>query len=284
MITDGVVFDIDNDGDDDLVVAGEWMPITVFENSGGIFTNRTEAYGLGQTNGLWHHLSVADFNGDGKLDLLAGNQGLNTRLKASADKPLKMYVNDYDQNRSLEQIITMYSGERAYPIAMLMDITKQLPMLRKKYIKHELYKDQTIEDMFDPAILSKSVVSEVKELGHAVFIRTADGFEQKQLPWEAQISQVFASHIEDLDGDGNLDILLAGNQTRMKPEMGINNASYGLTLMGNGSGTFTALSLQQAGLLVKNDTRSIQPIEIGGEKIYLFVRSNEEALAYRRNK
>ncbi len=284
MITDGVVFDIDNDGDNDLVVAGEWMPITVFENSDGIFTNRTEAYGLDQTNGLWHHLSVADFNGDGKLDLLAGNQGLNTRLKASADKPLKMYVNDYDQNRSLEQIITMYSGEQAYPIAMLMDITKQLPMLRKKYIKHELYKDQTIEDMFDPAILSKSVVSEVKELGHAVFIRTADGFEQKQLPWEAQISQVFASYIEDLDGDGNLDVLLAGNQTRMKPEMGINNASYGLTLMGNGRGTFTALSLQQAGLLVKNDTRSIQPIEIGGEKIYLFVRSNEEALAYRRNK
>ena len=283
MITSGVVLDIDGDGDQDFVVAGEWMPISVFVNESGAFTNQTETYGLANTNGLWHHLSTADLNADGKPDLIAGNQGTNTRLKASAQKPLRMYVNDYDQNRSLEQIITMYNGEKAYPIAMLGDLTKQLPMLKKKYIKHEYYKDQTIEDMFDERILSNSVVSEVNTLAHAVFIQNENGFEQKELPWQAQISQVFTTHAEDLDGDGNLDLLLAGNQTRMKPEIGINNASYGLTLMGGGNGDFTPLSLQESGILVKDDTRQIKKIEMGGEQVYLFVRSNDKAVAFKKN-
>jgi len=283
LITAGEIADIDGDGDEDIIVTGEWMPLTVFTNQNGTFQNATKAFGLEHSNGLWKHIQLADLNGDDKLDIIAGNHGLNTRLKATADKPLQMYVNDFDQNRSIEQIITQYEGEIAYPIVMLPDLIKQLPGLKKKYVKHEAYKDQTIEDIFDADLIANSMINEVKILANAVFIQSESGFEYQELPYEAQISQVFSSHVEDLNGDGLKDLIIAGNQTRIKPELGSNNASYGLVLFNTQGSGFKALSLEEAGIVVPNETRAIKKINIGKKEVYLFIRNNEKSLAFELN-
>lgn len=283
MITTGALADIDNDGDQDIIVAGEWMPITVLVNTQGRFENATRNYGLDNSSGLWHHLEVVDLDGDGKLDIIGGNHGLNTRLKASPTKPLKMYVNDFDQNRSIEQLITQYENDKAYPIVMLPDLIKQLPALKKKYVKHESYKDQTIEDIFEQEVLENSLVHEVKMLASTYFIQDAQGFSPHEFPFEAQISQVYASYVEDLNEDGYLDILLAGNQRRVKPELGSNNASYGLILFGGQEGLFTPLSIEASGLWAPDETRAIKKIAIGEKEVFLFIRNNEKSLAFELN-
>lgn len=279
MMTDGVVSDIDGDGDSDFIVAGEWMSIKAFINNNGTF----EVKELNSSEGLWHGLSVADMNGDGLLDIIAGNHGLNSRLEADKEHPLSIYINDFDQNGSVEQIITQYEGDNSYPIVLLPDLVKQLPGLRKKYVKHESYKDQMINDLFDDKTLQASIKNNVIELASSVYYQEPSGvFRQSVLPAEAQSSQVFSILPEDVNNDGRMDLILGGNQTRMKPEMGINNGSYGLTLLNLGNEEFKVLRPAESGLLVRNDTRQIKKLKVNGESIYLFVRSNEKAIAYKK--
>lgn len=282
LITDGAVADIDNDGDNDIVLAGHWMPITILENVKGVFKNATEQFGLSKTPGLWQHIHLTDLDKDGRVDIIGGNHGLNTRLKASEKEPMRMYVNDFDQNRSIEQIITQYENDKAYPIVMLPDLIKQLPPLKKKYVKHEAYKNQTIEDIFDPETLGKSQVQEVKTLSSSVFMNKDNGFAKVELPFDAQISQVFTSYVEDLDQDGDLDIILAGNQTKIKPELGSNNASYGLVLIREEE-SYIALSLEESGIFVPNETRQIKKVTIAEKEVFLFIRNNEKSLAFELN-
>jgi hypothetical protein len=263
-------------------MAGEWMPIMVFENKEAVFTDVTMAYGLEHTSGLWHHINLSDVNGDGKIDILAGNHGSNTRLKASPSKPMRMYVNDFDNNSSVEQIITQYEGEKAYPIVMLPDLIKQLPLLKKKYVKHEAYKNQTMEDIFDQQTLERSQTLEVKTLNTTLFLQEENQFNALELPFEAQISQIYASHMEDLNQDGLVDIILAGNQKRIKPELGSNNASYGVVLLAKPDG-FYALPIDQSGIYVPNETRHIEKIKIDEKEVFVFIRNNEKSLAFELN-
>lgn len=283
LITDGEVADIDSDGDQDIILAGEWMPITVLINDKGSFENATASYGLSETNGLWQHVSVSDLNDDGLLDIIGGNHGLNTRLKASTEAPLKMYVNDFDQNRSIEQIITQRREEKDYPIVMLPDLIKQLPELKKKYVKHEAYKDQSIDDVFNQDVLAQSVIHQVHTLSSAYFIQNENGFQTIDFPFEAQVSQVYASHVEDFNLDGYQDVMLAGNQKRIKPELGSNNASYGLVLLGNADGTFKALPLEEAGIYVPDETRAIKKLQVGEKEAFVFIRNNKKSLAFELN-
>ncbi len=284
LMTDALVTDLDGDNDQDLIFVGEWMPVRVFLNEEGNFKDQLSDSGLKDSNGLWKTIEPGDFNGDGLTDFVVGNMGLNTRLAASADKPLTLHINDFDRNGSIEQITCMYDGDKAVPIIMLKDLVKQLPGLRKKYIKYDSYKDKTMSDIFSTEALENMLTLEVKELASCLFINQGDGsFSKVLLPEQAQISQTYAIHATDTDKDGITDLILGGNQTRMKPELGINNASYGLTLRGLGDGSFKPLKAIESGIFVKGEVRQVESINTGGESLLIFVRNNDELKVFRRN-
>lgn len=235
MITDAQWFDFDKDGKPDLVVCGEYMPISMYHNEGGMLIDITERAGLQKTNGWWNRLVVADINADGLPDLVAGNHGLNSVFKASEEKPVRLFVNDFDGNGSVEQLITGYNGDSAFPVVLRHDLVGVLPYLKKKYLHYADYKTQTVDDIFTKDQLQSSVRLDAYELRSCAFINNGKGqFIKKPLPGAAQLSPVYGLLVQDMDADGKMDIVLGGNFYESKPETGIYDASYGLLLRGNG--------------------------------------------------
>jgi hypothetical protein len=278
MITSAVWMDYDGDGDPDLAVAGEWMPLKLFRNDGNQFADISEKVGLANTNGWWSALETADLNGDGLPDLVAGNHGLNSRFRASGNKPIKLYINDFDQNGNIEQIVTQYNGEKAYPMVLRHDLVQQLPSLKKQYLKYASYKGQQMEDIFPPEILKRSVILEAFTLASVALLNDGKGgFRKVQLPVEAQFSPVYAISIQDLDGDQKSDILLGGNLYHVKPEAGRYDASYGTLLKGDGKGGFKTVPQHTTGIRLKGQARKFMWMDIGKEKL-LFVANNADTL------
>lgn len=284
MITDAQWVDIDGDSDADLVVVGEWMPVMVLKNDNGTFSDFTEQAGLAKTNGWWNSLKVADLNNDGFPDMVAGNHGLNSRFKASSEKPISVHINDFDQNGSIEQVLSQYNGDTSYPVVLRHDLVMQLPGLKKKYLKYESFKDQRIEDIFSPAELEKALKLEAYLLESVALLNNGKGaFDIVKLPIEAQFSPVYAIHVQDLDKDGKADLLLGGNLYNAKPEVGRYDASYGTFLKGAGDGTFQPLKPAQTGFRLKGQAREMAMLTVGNEEL-LFVANNDDALAVYRYK
>lgn len=276
MVTDAIWADIDNDGDKDLVVVGEYMPVKIFKNDRKRFTDISEAAKLAGTNGWWNTINAVDLDNDGDIDFVAGNHGLNSRFKASPDRPVMMYINDFDGNSSAEQIITMYNGDKSYPLVLKHDLVRQIPYLKNKYVNYENYKDQTIEDIFTPDILDKAVKLYAYNLETSILINDGHGtFNVKPLPVEAQFSPVYAIHTGDFDYDGNIDILLGGNLANVKPEVGKYDASYGLFLKGDGRNNFTSFPAKQSGLKLHGDIREFIALKTSSGNKILAAKNND---------
>ncbi len=280
MITDARWGDIDGDNDPDLIAVGEWTPIQIFINENGILSDATQSFGLSNTNGWWNTLELADLDRDGNLDIIAGNHGLNSRFQATPEKPVEMYVNDFDQNGTVEQMITVYNGERSYPLALKHDLVKQMPGLRKKYLKYSTYQDQTISDIFPETILNKSITYSATEMSSVVALNTGSNFMVKPLPVEAQWSPMCAIYSKDFDNDGHLDILAGGNFSAVKPEIGKYDASRGWFLKGDGTGEFSVVSNSESGFVTSGDVCHIEPLN----QLYLVVRNNDAVKAFQLNK
>ncbi|MEL7532266.1 MAG: VCBS repeat-containing protein [Bacteroidota bacterium] len=276
MVTDGIWWDYDQDGDPDLTLVGEYMPIRLFRNDQGQFNLQDSIPGLLRSEGLWHRLLLTDVDQDGNPDLVVGNHGRNSRFRASADKPLNMWVNDFDQNSTVEHIITVYNGEEAYPMVLRQDLVKQLPELKKKYLKFANYREQTIEDMFSPAQMEKAIRLDAYYLESAIVRNLGDGnLKLEALPWEAQLSPVYALSAKDVDGDGIEDLILGGNFYSAKPEVGIHDASYGLVLKGDGQGNYEPMPLQESGFFVKGEVRDLIWLPVNGKEQLWVARNND---------
>ncbi|MEC7265038.1 MAG: VCBS repeat-containing protein [Bacteroidota bacterium] len=275
MVTDALKMDFDRDGDEDLIVVGEWMPIKIFSNTDGIFKDVTEKTGLSKTNGFWNVIEKADLDNDGLMDLVVGNLGSNSFFKASMEGPIKMYVNDFDKNTSVEQIITVNNGKGSYPIAQRKEITSQLPHLLKKYLKSSDYKHQQIEDIFTNEELKTALIHDVFQINSVILWNNGGKFQMQELPLEVQLAPVFAIQIHDLDNDGNQDIVFGGNQFRAKPQVGIYGASTGSVLRNLGKRKFKTELTNKSGFYVQGEIRDFKAILISNKEYLLVARNND---------
>lgn len=285
MITEARWADITGDGRKELLLSGEYLEPLAFTVEGGKFKSleltfqgagagAMEVIERGALAGWYNTLETADFNGDGRMDLVLGNHGLNSRFRASQEKPVILHVNDFDQNGRAEQILSVYEGDKAYPAPLLHDLVKQIPALRKRYLKYSSFGDQTMEDIFSAEVLERSVRWEAREFRSLLLLNEGDArFTVRYLPSAAQETPLYALHAADFDRDGDLDLLAGGNFYYAKPEMGRYDAGRGLVLLNDGQANFTALSPEAAGLNVDGEIRDILFL---GRGRYLLGRNNKE--------
>lgn len=286
MVTDALWVDLNKDGYQDLVLVGEWMPVTVFYNKMGEFINVTEKYGLQNTNGWWSAVAAADVNQDGFIDLVAGNLGLNSLLKTSRDKPVQLFINDFSENGRLEQILSYYYGEKSYPLASADLMLPNIPALGDKYTTYHEYGGESIGDIFSSEQLEAAQVHTAKEFASILLLNSgAESFRIRQLPVEAQFSPIYAILIDDFNQDSYQDILLSGNFYGVPPIIGRYDASYGCLLLSDGTGTFEPVSLQKSGFVVTGEVRQTkQLLTASGETLLIVARNNDTVAIFKQMK
>ena len=276
MITDAKWADFDNDDDNDLIIVGEWMGIKLFENNDSNFTEISEEVGLKYTSGWWNRIISSDVDKDGDVDFIIGNHGMNSRFKASINEPISCYINDFDNNGSVEQIICTYNKGKSYPLVLRHDLIKQLPYLKKKYLKYSQYKGQTINDLFSKKELESSIIHKVTMLESILILNDGDGsFEIKPLPKESQIAPIYAIEASDFDNDGKIDLVIGGNLYNVKPEVGRYDASYGQLLKGLGDGNFVVSKMDESGLFLDGEIRDIKILEQKQNNLLFIARNNK---------
>lgn len=275
MTTDALWIDYDRDGDTDLIVSGDWMPIKVFENQNNKLADATAQSGLSKTNGFWSALAAADVDNDGDMDLLAGNLGTNTKLRKRKNSHLQIHVKDIDNNQTLDHILAYSIDNKWYPIAYKDELGKQLPLINKRFTSYKDFAGKTINEIFQPHELKDAEVLEVN-MFESVYLENKGNkqFEIHQLPVEAQVSKIFAFHIGDMDGDKKPDVLLGGNFYGASPYQGRYDASYGLVLKGDGKGNFQPVLPTQSGLLLEGEVRKIASLKTADGELLLVARNN----------
>ena len=256
MVTSATWIASNNAGKLDLVVVGEWMPVRVFRQEGGRFVDRTQAAGLAGTEGWWNTVSAADVNGDGRKDLLLGNLGLNSYLRASSKEPVKLYVGDFFSTGSLKQILTSFRSGESVPVASRDELLRAMPQLASKYPTYASFGKSRIEDILPASELAKAKVLEARDFASSIALNNENGtFTLENLPIEAQFAPINAFVIDDFDHDGRVDVLAAGNFFGVPPIFGRYDASYGLLLRGKGNGGLLPVDLEATNLDIQGQVR-----------------------------
>ena len=260
MVTDAAWIDVDNDGVKDLVVCGEWMKLRLFLNKNGKFIDSSDHHFPDNLSGWWNRLQLADMDGDGDLDLIAGNWGLNSAIKVSESEPAVMFYNDFDNNGSVDPLICYYIQGKSYPMASRDEMTDQMVSLRQKFPTYDSYATATIEDVLSPEQL-KSAKQLTANYFETTYFENVNGvFEARKLPLQANFFPVYAICAGDFDRDGRQDILLAGNTDHARIKIGKIDAGYGVFLKGDGKGHFEYVPQLASGLSVNGSTRDIMKL------------------------
>jgi hypothetical protein len=268
--------DVDGDGLEEIITAGDWGPISVYRKTNGVFEYQKDN-GLNHSNGWWNVIKAADLDNDGDLDLVAGNWGLNNRLQASKEEPVTLYTKDFDDNGSEETLITyFYQGEET-PFVSKDELVKQIPSINKEYLSYNNFATASIDDIFGPQNLKSASKKQVYEFASCIFRNNGDGtFTKQQLPFAAQISSVNDIWVEDFNKDGSLDLLLVGNNFEISPQLGSLDASHGILLLNDSKGNFTRAKGQDFN--ITGAARTILKLEYQGEKYLIITRNNDQPL------
>ena len=284
MVTDAVWIDLNKDGWNDLVVVGQFMPITIFENHNGQLTDQTKAYGLSDTNGWWTRILAADFDNDGDTDLVIGNLGDNTQFKASNEEPLSITYGDFDQDGIIDPILCYYIQHSSYPVATRDEIFDQIPSLHKKFNSYKSYADAQLNDVLTKEQLANAKTIEIKTL-KSVYLKNKGNRKWNiiPLPEYAQLSMLNGMVAADLKNDGINDIVMAGNFYPWRVQQGPLDAGIGLILNNDGKGNFTPLTYSQTRLNIPGDVRNLLPVKSAGGLLIIAVKNNGAVEVLKRN-
>ncbi|WP_207632494.1 VCBS repeat-containing protein [Foetidibacter luteolus] len=275
LVTDALWLDLNKDGWKDLIVTGLFMPITVFENNKGMLFNKTKEYGLADTEGWWCRIAAADFDKDGDSDLVIGNMGINTQFKASVAEPLSVTYADFNGDGVLDPVLAYYNQGRSYPYFSRDEVMEQMPVLQKKFGRYKDYADAQLADMFPAEKLDKASQAIVKTLYSVYLVKQGGKFEIKHLPMEAQVSMANGLCPTDIDGDGNTDLLVAGNFYPMRVQLGPMDASIGVLLKGDGKGGFIPQPYKSTGLYMPGDVRDVKMLSAAKGKLFITARAGD---------
>lgn len=280
MVTDARWVDVDNDGRKDLVLCGEFMPVTLYLNKPGGFTDATDEYFGKRAYGIWSSLQVADLDGDGNMDIIAGNIGQNTQIHISEKEPATLYYADFDNNGSIDPFLNFYIQGKSYPFVSRDELNEQIYPMRKKFTSYKAYADATMENIFSKQELSNAKMLKADENRSVVFFNRKNKFEKVILPQQAQFSVVTGIIADDFNKDGKPDLLLSGNRSDNRLKLGSIDANYGCVLINDGKGNFNYLPQYQSGLSLKGDVKSAEKINIANKPFIIIGACNEKVSFY----
>jgi len=278
LVTTSEWIDIDGDSWEDLVVTGEWMSLRFFKNNQGkSFTEVTEDVFLPEQRGWWYDIEKGDFDNDGDMDLVVGNLGLNYKYQASKEKPFRVYLNDFDKNATYDIVLSYKSEDTEYPVRGRQCSSEQMPAIKEKFKNYNSFASASLKEIYSDQMLEESLKYEITSFA-SIYLENKEGkFTAQPLPYQAQLSNINALWVKDIDADGNLDVVLGGNLYNAEVETPRNDASYGLWLKGDGKNGFTAQLPRESGLVLGGDVRNMKEIKVG-EQTHLLVAKNNQAI------
>lgn len=286
LVTDASFTDFNNDGWPDLILTGEWMPITFFENDKGVFKEVTSTTGISNKTGWWNTIASGDFDNDGDMDYIVGNLGKNSYFKASDKFPVSVLAKDFDNNGTYDAVLSMYlpvsqtdTTRKDFPVESRDDILKQMPGLRKRYEKYKTFAVTTMDSLFTPKEREGALHLQANYFSSALLRNDGKGrFTVIPLPMQVQFSILNGITVEDFDGDGNLDVLINGNDYGTEPVLGRYDALNGLLLKGDGKDNFTPLSIAESGIYIPGNGKALVSLKGKNGKLLVAASQNKGPL------
>ncbi len=270
--------DLDSDKTAELVAIGDATNVQIFKLENGKLVNATARFGLEKSGGFWRSVTSGDFDGDGDIDLVCGNYGLNTRLRVAENAPIEIYAKDFDGNGSIDPLMSFYQNGDCFPLSLRDVLLKQIPGLKKKFVRYQPYADAKLTDVFDKKMLETAQKLSVDILATTFFENRNGKFEPRELPTEAQFSPIFGWLKTDLDGDGDLDLVGVGNDYGLQVETGRIDAGNGIVLLNDGKAHFSPKTGRETGLWATQQARDIKTVKLANGKSLVLVANSDGAL------
>ncbi len=276
MATSAIITDFNNDSWQDIIIVGEWMSIKIFKNNKGVFKEVSEQMGLSKnTTGWWWSIAQGDFDKDGDIDYILGNNGLNYKYKASEDETFDIYVKDFDKNQKEDIVLSYYNKGKQYPVRGKQCSTEQIPGIKNKFKNYDEFSKATLIDVYGKKNLEKALHYQVKSFASIYLENKGGSFKRHKLPVKAQFSSIQQILVEDFDKDGNIDALIAGNLYNSEVETPRNDGSKGLFLKGNGKGEFLSVPVKESGFYTNGDVKDLKKITIGNDNYIISAKNND---------
>ena len=278
LVTSALWTDFNNDNQLDLMVVGEWMPVTLFRNEGGKFNDITKQAHLEKTTGWWNSVNGGDFDNDGDIDYILGNLGLNSKHKAGKVQPFHIYCDDFDNTGTFDIVLGYYNKGVCYPSRGRQCSSEQMPFIKKKFPTYEAFGKATIEEVYGRTALNTALHYQAREFRSGLLKNNGDGnFEFIPFKNEAQVSPNYGSFIWDVNSDGCLDVVLVGNQYPVEVETGRYDGHYGLVMTGNCDGNFEPLPAASSGIFVDGDAKSLVAVFNAAAGSFILVSGMNDA-------
>ena len=277
MITSAHWADIDGDGWIDLIIAGEWTYPVMYKNNKGFFEDQGSVTGLTDETGWWFGIAGSDFDADGDIDFVLGNNGLNYKYKASKDEPFELYMSDFDENNTLDIVLGYFDEGKRVPVRGRECTSNQMPFVKSKFRDYHSFASASLEEIYGENKLKESLQLKATNFSTSYLENLGNWqFKITHLPVETQLSAIHSLLAHDVDKDGNMDLVLAGNFYVSEVETPRNDASYGVMLKGMGDGSFRAIKRASSGLFVPGDVRDGKRVRLpGNREAIVFVKNDD---------